>query len=379
MKLRLLLITFFIVPLFTQSYHPIPDDTKQFVIHCYYCLQYNSQEKQADWVHHLLTFERCHGDIDRDDDFRPDPQIKNGPSLDDYSKSGYDRGHLCPAADNNWSSQAMSESFLLSNMSPQTPSFNRGIWQQVESLVRNWTNFYDTLYVTTGPIFKNNIGFIGRNKITIPGFYYKAILGVKDREYSAVGFILANEKSDLEPFNFAVSIDKIEEETGINFFPQLPEQLQEEIESTFIVDEWPTDLLKNIKKEKKLGVSVQCSGITKSGNPCKRMTKNENGFCFQHQSQVGKINTTKNDPLAKKPSSEQVQCKATTKSGEQCKRFTTNQNGLCWQHQETENSTPQKETSEIRTNTDSREIMTGPRGGKYYINSSGKKVYIKKK
>jgi endonuclease G len=89
----------------------------------------------------------------RKDNFRSDPKVKTGSAaLSDYKGSGYDRGHLAPAADFKWSATAMSESFYMSNMSPQVPGFNRGIWKNIESTVRNWAVENDEIYIVTGPV-----------------------------------------------------------------------------------------------------------------------------------------------------------------------------------------------------------------------------------
>jgi len=155
--------------------------TGQIVKHKYYTLSYSQQNKQAEWVFYLLTKANSLGAVERGNNFRPDPGVSTGSaSLEDYKNSGYDKGHLCPAADMAFDSQAMSETFYLSNMSPQYPSFNRGIWKKLEELVRKWAIQEDSLYVVTGPIFINNKGSIGPDKVTVPGFYYKVLYDPKE-------------------------------------------------------------------------------------------------------------------------------------------------------------------------------------------------------
>ena len=132
-----------------------PPASGEVVKHTYYTIDYNEKHEQPNWVFYRLTIENTKGKAKRKDDFRPDPSVSTGSAeLSDYKGSGYDRGHLCPAADMKQSDQAMSETFFLSNMSPQVPSFNRGIWAKLEAEVRRQIKGEDdTLYVITGPIF----------------------------------------------------------------------------------------------------------------------------------------------------------------------------------------------------------------------------------
>ena len=132
----------------------------------------------------------------RSDNFRADPEVRTGSASDaDYRRSGYDRGHLAPAADMGWSSQTMSESFYYSNMSPQVPEFNRGIWKRLEEQVRNWAVELDTIYVVTGPVLSGNMSAIGLNKVTVPNYYYKAVLYLHDNDSRMIGFIMPNGSS----------------------------------------------------------------------------------------------------------------------------------------------------------------------------------------
>jgi endonuclease G len=177
------------------------------------------------------------GTEERTEDFRPDSAVSTGSAeLSDYKSSGYDRGHLCPAGDMKISHTAMSESFYLSNMSPQVPSFNRGIWETLESTVRNIVCHDSEIYVVTGPIFKNNKGFIGANRVTIPGYYYKVIYSPKNKKM--IGFVLPNEKCEKEIKDFSVSVDDVEKLSGINFFPKLAPSLENTLESKFDISKW---------------------------------------------------------------------------------------------------------------------------------------------
>ncbi len=190
--------------------------------------------------YHLLTKDRVAGSFKRTDNFRPDPKVTTGSaSLADYKGSGYDRGHLAPAADMNWSKNVMSESSFMSNMSPQKPGFNRGIWKSLESIVRTWAIENDEIYIVTGPVLSDNLSAIGTNKVAIPAYYYKIILDYKEPEIKGIGFVVPNESSKISLDKYAVTIDSIENLAGIDFFPVLEDNLEENIESRIELTKWP--------------------------------------------------------------------------------------------------------------------------------------------
>jgi endonuclease G len=183
-----------------------------------------------------------------------------------------------------WSTTAMAESFYYSNMSPQTPNFNRGIWKKLEELVRTWAIENNSIYIATGPVLTNNLQSIGPNKVSVPKYYYKVILDYTKPSIKGIGFILPNSGSKEPLQNYAVSINSVEKLTGINFFPLLPDKQEELIEKSLCIRCWSWKNIKTTreKNESKTTASVQCSGTTKSGKRCKRMTKSSTGQCYQH-------------------------------------------------------------------------------------------------
>lgn len=213
-----------------------PKSLGEIVKHTYYTLAYSEDNEQAFWVYYELTTELVNGNQSRTDDFRADPLVSTGSaSLNDYKGSGYDRGHLCPAGDMKLNKTSMSESFYLSNMSPQLAGFNRGIWSTMEDQVREWALKYSKLYVVTGPIFKDNIGVIGEEKVTVPGYYYKVLFDGKDR---MIGLILPNASSSKSLDQFVVPVDEIEKQTGIDFFSELNDQLENQLEGSMNTTNW---------------------------------------------------------------------------------------------------------------------------------------------
>lgn len=214
----------------------------QIVHHRYFTLAYNEEHEQAEWVAYVLKKEELEKPrVDRSDEFTEDPLVKTGSAtLNDYRGSGYDRGHLIPAADRAFSEDAIQETFLLSNITPQAHQFNSGIWRELEETTREWAKKYDQLYIVTGPVLTlEGKGKIGENEVTIPVAYYKVILDLSDPELKAIGFVIPNEISYEPLFTYAVAVDDVEELTGIDFFPELLEgDLEEQLEREANIDLW---------------------------------------------------------------------------------------------------------------------------------------------
>ena len=230
----------FISILFSQQLElPKSAPSDQIIHHSNYTLNYSEQHEQAKWVAYSLTSSQVYGSVDRTNDFRIDPKVKTGSaSLSDYKGSGYDRGHLAPAGDMKSTYTAMSESFYMSNMSPQVPGFNRGIWKKLEGMVRNWAMDNKKVYITTGAVLTASYPTIGINKVSIPEFYYKVVLDYEQPEIKGIGFILPNQKSNKSLQSWAVSIDEVERFTGIDFFHTLPDDIEEQIESDAAINKW---------------------------------------------------------------------------------------------------------------------------------------------
>jgi len=189
-------------------------------------------------VYYQLESSYLKGNVKRKNNFRADPSVRTGSAtLADYKKSGYDRGHLCPAAAMKLNEKAMSETFLMSNMSPQKPYFNRGVWKKLEAQVRKWACAENMVYVVTGPVFKNNMGAIGKNKVTIPGYYYKVLYDATGSK-KMIAFLLPNKKSAAPLQSFVVSVDKIEKITGIDFFSQLNDDVENRLEKVSSINSW---------------------------------------------------------------------------------------------------------------------------------------------
>ena len=208
-----------------------------------YALGYIEYHEQATWVIYKLTAkEATTKNAQRTNKFRSDPEIPTGSATTgDYRRAGYDRGHLAPVADMAFSAQTMADSFFMSNMSPQKPAFNRGIWKRLEEQVRQIAIREKVIYVVTGPILpKKKTVTIGANRVTVPTHYYKVIFDLTPPQ-KMIGFILPNEGSDRPLEDFAVTVDVVEKATGLDFFSALPKAVQERLESTISVSAWEFD------------------------------------------------------------------------------------------------------------------------------------------
>lgn len=225
---------------------------KDHELHTYagYTLCYRESYEQSEWVAYSLTRSQLeHKVTGRTNDFRADTLISTGSAKPaDYKGSGFDRGHLAPAADMAWSLKSAHDSFLMSNMSPQAPSFNRVIWKLLEEAVRNWAQQYGTIYVVTGPVLEkesNEYQSIGESEVAVPEYFYKALLvfiPVYAESNSATGeieayrvqcaaFIVPNKGSGKGIYKFICSVDLAEERTGLDFFANLPDEVENLAES----------------------------------------------------------------------------------------------------------------------------------------------------
>ena len=208
------------------SGYPLAHTADTILSYAGFDLGYNEQFEQAAWVAYVLTREEIEsGTVERTDNFRADTSISSGSATPaDYRGSGYDRGHLAPAGDMKWDHLAMSQSFLMSNMSPQEPAFNRGIWRKLETEVRNWALEKDSLYVITGPLFSPSDSLIGESGVGIPNYYFKVLVDLSPPDHDMIAFLLPNSGSSEELLHFAIPVDSLEKISAYDFFGEAPDQ-----------------------------------------------------------------------------------------------------------------------------------------------------------
>lgn len=209
-----------------------------------YTLSFNQEYNIPNWVAWKLNKERLVERVSRKRyRFNPDPDIDVNKAVvtQDYANSGYDRGHMCPAGDSRWSGQAMTESFYMTNICPQHPNLNGGDWHELEKACRRWA-LEGTIYIVCGPILYKNPSYapIGKeHKIRVPEAFFKVILaGVEEGRPRAIGFIYKNTAGNRPLDSYVNSIDQVERITGMDFFPALPDDIEQRIEKDCNVEEW---------------------------------------------------------------------------------------------------------------------------------------------
>lgn len=220
---------------------PAIKKTDQIVRRVGYVLSYNEAHEQANWVAYPLTAEMVAGNQKRENVFMPDPVVSTGSAVtSDYTNSGYDRGHLAPAADFRANFQLMKETFYMSNISPQNRQFNGGKWSELEQLVRAWATRYKQIYVVTGPVLEPGLPKIGRvNKVSVPKQFYKIVLYAEPPHVKGIAFLMPNEPIKNELSHYVVPIDQVEKLTGIDFYPALPDDIEKKVEAKSNPKEWP--------------------------------------------------------------------------------------------------------------------------------------------
>lgn len=210
--------------------------------HTGFTVSYDTNTNTPKWVAWELTKEKTYGVIKRTDEFLPDPavDIRNRVTTEDYKGSGYDRGHICPAADMKWSVDAMRDCFYMTNICPQNHNLNRKAWEVLEEQCRQWAREYGKIYITSGPIYEvGNHKVIGKNNnIIVPEAFYKVVMvPIKGKE-KAIGFYYRNEAGKQTIRKCALTVDMIEKITGINFFYNVDERIQDRIEAECDIESW---------------------------------------------------------------------------------------------------------------------------------------------
>ena len=214
---------------------------QQVIEHLGYTVSYHPTWRIPNWVAYELTAEEVNGDLGRSDKFLPDPMVEGDPVVTkDYSHSGYDRGHMAPAADMKWSEQAMKESFYMTNICPQNHNNNAGDWKDLEMLVRDLASTYDHIYICCGPIVTDTTMTIGVERpIVVPQAFYKVLLRRKaEGDWSAIGFVMPNAAGNQPLMTYMLPVDRVEQMTGIDFFPALPDSIESIVEADFTISDW---------------------------------------------------------------------------------------------------------------------------------------------
>lgn len=215
--------------------------THQQIKNLGYTSSYNTSYGIPNWVAYELTrSEAASHEAERTNKFQADPKvIGKSASNSDYKGSGYDKGHMAPAADMKWSKTVMEQSFYFTNICPQAPGLNRGAWKDLEEEIREWVIRDSALVIICGPLFtKEPIKYIPETHVAIPDAYFKVVCSPYTEEARAIAFVFPNNKASKHPREYVVTIDSVEKMTGMDFLSQLPDEIENEIEKTSNYTHW---------------------------------------------------------------------------------------------------------------------------------------------
>jgi endonuclease G len=216
---------------------------EQLLARAGYSTSYNKDTRNPNWVAWHLTKEHTNGDVSRKGfGYMPDEEVgEPRQELEDWPRVNctYDHGHMCPAADNKWSYDAMYHTFLLTNFCPQDRDLNGGDWEKLENRCRGWARHYGDVYIACGPVYNSkNYKTLGQNKIAIPDAFFKVVLCMKGKKPKALGFIYPNEGTHHKMDYYVKTVDEVERITGMDFFYNLPDSIENDVESHVELDKW---------------------------------------------------------------------------------------------------------------------------------------------
>ncbi|PIA81894.1 endonuclease [Gaetbulibacter sp. 4G1] len=223
----------------TNEYFLPTSTTGQVIHHKGYSLSYSEPHEQAEWVAYELKKSHLSNTNFKRPYFEIDKAVKTGAAnWRNYKKSGYDRGHLCPAGDRRYNQLTHDETFLTSNISPQEHKFNSGIWNTLEQKVRYWASKYDGVFVITGGVLSGKMETIGVEEVSVPNQFYKVLIDNNSGETKIIAFLIPHKNSNKPLYEFVVPVDTIEKLTGIDFFPQLDDNIEDRLEASSSYKAW---------------------------------------------------------------------------------------------------------------------------------------------
>ncbi len=222
------------IPAYTQAPY------RQHLIYEGFEVMLNERLRIPEWVAYELTKEELMDNNPYSNHFSTDPNFKGAQANDnDYRNSGWDRGHMAPAADMKLTDQMNRESYYFTNICPQNHNLNSGDWNALENLVRNLAKKYSSVFVTCGPIITDNkYGTIGANHVAVPDAFYKVLLVFTDYGYQSIGFIMENKAGHKPLATYALTVDEVEQRTGLDFFSALPDDIESGAESAYTLSVW---------------------------------------------------------------------------------------------------------------------------------------------
>jgi len=231
----------FVVPASEGMEIPAAGPADNIVVYQGYTSAYNTETLIPNWVAYELTDEETRGDAGREDKmFSMDKSFK-GPQArrEDYSGSGWTKGHMAPAKDLAWSDEALTETFFFMNVCPQNETLNAKDWNYLEKQVRKWAREYGKVWVVSGPIVgENKYGTIGEDHVVVPDAFFKAVMVVSGSLYSSIAFIMGNDSQRYYLADCALSVNELEAITGLDFFPSLSDDIEDLVEASYDFKVW---------------------------------------------------------------------------------------------------------------------------------------------
>ena len=213
-----------------------PEQIKEYVG---FTISFNKDNHTPNYVAWELLGSEVSQEVSRSNKFWQDLDLEGCPHHRDYTHSGYDRGHMCPSADQKWSEEAMNDCFVMANICPQDHKLNAGAWQTLENKERQWAKRDSAIMIIAGPIYTDtDTQRIGDMGVRVPGAFFKAILAPYVDNPKAIAFVYPNMASPGNMQDYAMSIDELEELTGYDFFPALPDEIENKVESRYSFTEW---------------------------------------------------------------------------------------------------------------------------------------------
>ena len=207
---------------------PAYNATEDIVQHMGYTASYNHTTLIPDWVAWELTAEEVCDIYDYQCSFSRDPDVEYPKaSREDYSRTGWDKGHMAPRADMKWNAQALEESYYFTNICPQDHEMNGGAWRKIEELTRRLARHYGNVYVVCGPVpHGERHKAIGPHGVYVPDTFFKALAINVGGDWRTVGFLMENSPQNFSPRHYAVTVDSVESVIGRDLFPKLPEKAE---------------------------------------------------------------------------------------------------------------------------------------------------------
>ena len=214
----------------------VPSEVKEYEG---FTVDFNQENKTPNYVAWILHRHETEGASARSNKFWTDTEIEGCPETRDYTRSGYDRGHMCPAGEQKWSETAMHHSFVMANICSQKHELNTGAWKTLEDKERMWAKRDSALVIVAGPIYDSSDSeTIGKNKVRVPSAFFKVLLAPYAEPMRAIGFVYPNMKCEGNMQAYSMSVDDVEKMTGMDFFSALPDDIEDKVESTVSFKDW---------------------------------------------------------------------------------------------------------------------------------------------